>query len=267
MKIVVSGREIEVDDQVITKALEDKTDVTVDAPNLVIRERSEEEAFVRNIKEDAKVAGVEIAIKDVRNSLGLDFQGKTMDNLVEAVKAKAIADANIEPDKKVKMLETDIETLKGTIQSVTKEKEQVMNQFNSFKSEHVLNTTLSAIIPDNVVLPKDDMLVILKNKMRFQVDEQNRINVLDADGQIKKNPATLDPLDVKSVITSFFNENTAYLKPVGGGAGGADIPGGNGGTMTVEQFIEKKAKEGVSHTSEAFNQELNELIKAGQIKM
>ena len=265
MKLVIAGKEIEVADDVLSKAIEDKTDVTIDSDSLVIRSKDEEESYVTNLKNEARTAGVEIAVKEARNTLGLDFTGKTVDNLIEAVKTKTLADAKIEPEAKVAELMKDVDTLKTTISTITAEKEQVQSQFHSFKSESVINNTLSSVIPDNAALPKDDMIILLKSKMKFQVDESNKIVVLGQDGNIMKNPTTLDPLDAKSVVTSFFNDNPTYIKGAGGGAGGDDS-GGKGGAMTVEEFIAKKEKEGVSHTSQEFQKELMELQKQGLIK-
>lgn len=262
MKLVIAGREFEVSDETVKKSLEDNAPVTIE-DDVVIRKKEEDEQFVSNIKKEASTAAIEIAVKDVRTKLGLDFQGKKIDNLIEAVQAKTLADAKIEPEAKVKELMKDVETLKGTLSSVTAEKDQVLNQFNQYKNESTINNTLSSVIPDNVILPKDDMMLLVKSKMRFDVSESGVI-ALGSDGQPLKDKTTLNPLDAKTVVNQFFTENPQYLKTPGGGAGGDDSGGGSG-KMTVDEFIALKEKQGISHTSKEFNDELQQLIKDGKV--
>jgi ribosomal protein L16 Arg81 hydroxylase len=263
-KIKIGGKEFEVSNEVITKSIEENAEIIIDATDLSIRTAEEETAFVGNLKTTYQTAGVEVAVKEAKRTLGLEFTGRSVDSLIEAVKVKTLEDAKIEPEAKVKELMKDIDTLKATIGTVTAEKEQIQNQFHGFKTESIVNNTIASLIPENTALPKDDMTLLLKSKLKFEVDESNRVIVRGLDGEIMKNATTLDPLQAKDVVTSFFNDNPIYIKGASGGAGGADS-GGAGGKITVEAFVEKKAKEGVSHTDPKFLAELQELQKQGLI--
>jgi hypothetical protein len=261
MKVIIGGREFEVSDEVITKAIEDKTNVTIE-PDLVIRDKTEDEVYATNLRAEAKKAGVEVAVKEMRTSLGLSFEGKTMDNLIDAVKVKTLADANIEPAEQLKSAMKDIDTLKGTISTLTTEKETIGKQFHSFKTDAIVNNTIASLLPENIAVPKDDMILLMKNKMKFEVDETNKVIVKNASGEVMKNATTLEPLQPKDVITTFFNNNPSYVKGAKGGNGGDDET--NDTTkMTVEAFMEKKAKEGIGHTDPKFIAELTQLKKDG----
>jgi hypothetical protein len=265
-KIKIGAREFEVSDEVISKAQEEKKPIEISIEgDFIVREKTEEESFVANLKNEAKTAGLEIAIKETRNALGLDFQGKTMENLIKAVQDKAIEDAKIEPEEKVKNLMKDVETLKGTIQTLTTEKTTLEGSFKTFKQESTVNSTLQTLIPDNILLPKEDMLLIVKNKLGFELDESNRL-LVKKNGEVLKNQTTLDPIAPQEAIKSFFDDNPQYLKQGDGGRGGDDS-GSGGGKTTVEKFMEQKAKEGVSHTDPKFIAELEELKKQGLIEM
>lgn len=264
MKIVIAGKQFEVSDEQITKAIEDKTELKLDS-DVVIREKDEETKFIENTREEARKIGVEIAVKEARTKLGLNFEGKkTLDNLLDAVTAKTLEDAKIEPEQKVKELQKDIETLKGTIGSITGERDSIKTDFHRFKSDSLVNTTIASMIPENTTLPKDDMILLLKNKMQFEVNESNAIIVKGSNGEVMKNTTTLDPLQPKEVIQSFFDSHPVYLKGASGGAGGGDSAD-NSGKMTTDQFIEKKAKEGISHTDPKFMNEYESLQKQGLI--
>lgn len=263
--IKIGGKEFEVSNEVLTKSIEENAPIEIDSADLSIRTTDEETAFVANIKSASQTAGIEIAVKEARKNLGLDFTGKTVENLIEAVKVKTLQDAQIEPAEQLKTAMKDIDTLKGTIATVTAEKEQIQNQFHGFKTESIVNNTIASLIPENTALPKEDMAILLKNKMKFEVDEMNRVVVRGLDGEVMKNQTTLDPLQPKDVLKTFFDQNPTYLKGASGGAGGSDSAGGSG-KLTVEAFIDKKAKEGISHTDPKFMQELEELQKQGLIE-
>lgn len=268
MKIVIGGKTVEVSNEEITKAIEDqKESIEVNSTDLVIRDKTEEETFVSNLKNEAKTAGIEIAVKETRNQLGLDFKGRTIDVLLDAYKTKILEEAKIEPAEQVKTLTKDLETLKTTISTLETEKNTIKTQFDGFKNETVLNSTLSSLIPSNTILPKDDMLMIVRNKIKLGVDESGSVVSFNPDGTPRKDDKTLNPVPVNQVIQEFFDQNPSYLKDVEGGKGGSDTGGGTGGKMTIEKYIEQAEKDGKAVGSVEFNNELNEKIKAGLIQV
>lgn len=240
-----------------------KKDVIEVGTDVVVRTTEEDTAFQNNLKSTERVAAVEIAIKETRKKLGLNFEGKTIDNLIEAVKTKAIEDAKIEPNEQLKAKDKDIETLKSTIQSLTLEKDNAFNQLKSFKNETVVNNTLLSVIPENVILPKNDILLIVKNKFTFEPDETGRV-IVKKDGEVIKNPTTLDPLQPKDVVGKFFEENPTYLKAGDGGSGAGDS-GSGGGKMTVDAYVEKAQKEGRNVNEKSFIDELQQKMKDGVV--
>lgn len=264
MKFKFHGQEIEIDDNTLKEALEKQTQVELPKPqSLIIRTNEEEEAYKNNLRNEAKQTGVEITIKEYREKLGLSFDGKNMDAFTEAYKKKVLDDAKIEPDAKVKTLESDIEKLRTNIQTIQSEKEKVESQFQTFKTGMQIQTELGAIIPANTVIPKDDMLTIIKNKYDFKIE--NGKTVVVQNGEILKNPTTLEPLAPKDAIDRFFMDNPTYINK-SGGAGGGDS-GAGGGKISLDKFIEEMKTKGIAPNSEAFNNEMNERIKAGTIEM
>ena len=263
-KFIIGGKSFEFSEDALKEALDKKTDISI-AEKVVIRTEEEDTAFQSNLKATERTASLEIAVKNVREKLGLNFQGKTIENLVEAVKVKTLEEAKIEPDEKLKAAQKDIETLKGTIQTLSTEKEDAFKQLKNFKTETVVNQTLISSIPENVILPKEDIAIILKNKYTFEVDDNGK-SIVKSNGEILKNPTTLDPLQPKDVIGKFFEENPTYIKSGTGGAGGGDSGGGNG-KLTVDAVIEKAQKDGVNVQSPEFIAQLEKDIKDGVVKV
>lgn len=266
MKIKISGKEIEVDNETLKKAIEENSEsISIEVEGLTIRDESEESTFVSNITKEAKSAGVEMAVKEARTKLGLEFTGKTIDNLLDAHKSKVIEDAKIEPNKKIQTLETDISTLKKSLQTETEMREQAESQFKSFKNETVLAGALKSVMPQNTVIPADDLLVIMRNKLKLSVSDTGAVVALNDAGEVMKDGKTLEPIPVKDVVKSFFDQNPSYLKDAPGGRGGDDLPGGGGGKMTVEQFVESEAKAGNPTSGDAFMEKVRTGIKEGTI--
>ena len=168
MKIIIGGKQFYVSDEQVTKSIEDKSPLSLEG-EYVVREAAEEQTFVSNLKSTHEKAGAEIAIKEARKKLGLEFEGKTVDNLLDAHKKKVLEDAQIEPAKQVEALNKDINTLKTTLATVTSEKEAIESRFKGFKSEHKINSEILSALPENILLPKDDMATLLKTKIKILI--------------------------------------------------------------------------------------------------
>jgi len=264
MKLKIAGKVIEIADETITKAIEAKTDIEV-AEKFVIRTEEEQVSYEKNIKDEHIKAGKEIGIKEIKTALGVEIEGKDVSKIADAFKVKVIEEAKINPDAKVAELTKDIDTLKSTIASITGEKEQIANQFNSFKSESVLNNKLLSVLPENLAFPKDAMTLVIKNSIKTKVDENGNVLVLDASGEVKKDVVTLNPVSFDSEVKTFFESNPTYLKGAIGGAGGSDS-GSGGGKKSLSKFTEEMNAKGIATNSPEFVKEMEAQDKAGLLE-
>jgi hypothetical protein len=258
-KVIINGQSFD-----LTEEMLEKDEITLSSDGLIIRTTEDDEKFQNNIKTEAKKAGVEIAVKEARTKLGLEFEGKNIDKLIEAVQSKTLADAKIEPEEKLKNALKDIESLKAINTTLQTEKESDKKSFESFKNDLTIKSVLQKSLPENLAVPSDDMVLILKNKMTFETLENGSVVVKDSNGEIIKNQNTLDPKPVNEVLSSFFDENKSYLKGTEGGAGGKDS-GSGGNKMTVEKFIESQKEKGININSETFNENLNKAVADGLV--
>jgi hypothetical protein len=226
---------------------------------------SEDENFLtyqRNFAEEQKTAGKEMAIKEARNKYGLDFQGKTMDNLVASAMAKAEAEATVDPNKKVEQYKGDIDGLREQINSITSERDQFKGQIDQIKSDYSLERTLFGQVKndDNYSLPADDMVALYKMKTQLGFDEGSHV-ILTPSGDPLKD-SLKNPISVENHFSEFTKN---YLKTPTGGTGGADeTPTGK---KDFDGFIDGLIEQGLQPNSPEWNAKISEATKAGLIEV
>lgn len=264
MKFTIKGKTFEVADAEITKAIEEKKESMEITTDLSVRTAEEEAIFVENHKKEARKEGVEIAVKTTRTELGLNFEGKTIDNLVKAVQAKTLEEAKIEPTEQNKKLQTQLQEKEAALQAAITKATEAENREKSYKSEVTIDRVIEQSIPEKTILPKEDIKTLLKTKMKFSTDENGKVIVLNEAGEVIKNPTTADPMAAKDVVEDFFKTNKQYVQGVQGGFGGGD-DGGSGDKITMTKFIEQMTEKGVPLNGDEFNSELKKLQDAQAI--
>jgi|JI9StandDraft_1071089.scaffolds.fasta_scaffold06493_12 DNA-binding transcriptional MerR regulator len=244
----------------ITKEDFEKDEIVLEFTG-TLRTTEEEATFVENHKKDARKEGLQIALRTKADELGLSIDGskRNLDDVLEAVKKKAIEEAKIEPNEQVKKLQDQLTAKESALQNALKNVTAKETEFNSFKNQSVIDSTIDGFIPDNIALSKADIKLIIKNKMTFDV-ENGQVVVKDAQGNIVKNPTTADVMPVKDVLDNFFKDNQTYLKPVDGGRGEGDSKN-KGNKQSLDDFIKEQQDKGVNTATPEFQEELNSRIK------
>jgi len=227
-----------------------------------LRTEDEESTFIENHKKEARKEGLEIAVKQYRDEFG--FEGRSIDKLIEAVQKKTLEDAKIEPAEQLKKIKATLDEKETALQNALSKVSEKETEFKSFKNQTKLDSYLDSVIPSNTVLPKEDIKLILKTKLKFDVDENENIVALDNQGNIIKNTTTANPEDAKKVVASFFKDNQSYLKPVEGGSGAGDS-GSKGNKKSLDKFIEEQQAKGVKLNSPEFNETLTKQVEAGLV--
>lgn len=220
------------------------------------------QTFKRNFSEEQKTAGREMAIKDARNKYGLEFEGKTIDNLVNAVTAKVESEATAEPDKKLQQYKGDIDSLKGQIESIQLERDQFKGQISEIQSNHKLERTLYGKVKDesNYSIPADDLVALYKMKTNIGIEEGSHV-LYEPNGDILKNDLR-EPISIEAHFSEFTK---SYLKNPTGGTGGADeTPTGK---RSLNEFANELTAEGLQPNSEAWNARVSEALKSGLVEV
>ncbi len=275
MKININGSIVEITDEDLSKAIEDKKDsIDITNDDIVVRSKEDFDTFTTNTRNEGKLAGTEIGRKELFEALEIDSEGTGAHKSVEKSKAlittwqtgitsTALTDANIAPDKKVKELETDLATLRTNLVTSEGQTTALQGQFDTYKKDQNLSGQYSSSIPDNVIMDKGDMATILKTKLRADIQD-GRTVALDSSGNVMKHKTTLEPLSFGEAVTNFFTDNPQYIKTTDGGAGGVDSTGANG-KQSFEDFTKEMVDAGHRPNDIKFTAVMTERLKAGTL--
>jgi len=229
-----------------------------------IRTQDEETSFIENHKKDARKEGLEIAVKQHREKYG--FTGRTIEKLIEAVEKKAVEDAQIEPNEQLDKMKLTLQEKEDALQKALDKVGEKENEFKSFKNQSKIDRTIESLIPEKTILPREDMKLILKTKLDFDINEDGLIVVKDDQGNIIKDATTANAKTAKDVVENFFKDNQNYLEPIKGGSGAGDS-GQGGSKKSMDDFIQEQQDKDVKINSPEFNEALKTQIEAGLVEV
>jgi hypothetical protein len=165
---------------------------------------------------------IEMEVKALREKHGLEFEGKTIDNLMNSFADKQIADAKIEPNKKVNDLNESLKSLQSKYANDLGGKDQMISELNSKLSMHKINSDLIKHIPDGLNgIDNNDFITVAKTSATFDYEE-GQLVVKQGEKILKD---TLEkPISPKDYLTDFAT-NKNWLSS--NGRGGNDSTGGS----------------------------------------
>lgn len=213
-----------------------------------------------NEYKNGKEKGPEMLIKEAKEKHGLDFQGKTIDGLMDAYGKKILADAKIEPEKKVQEMEEKLKTVQQTAQELQQKLADKDSEVQGVKIKSELYKHIPAFGENGPSLEPDDVLQMMTAKgFEFKLD--NNVIVPHQDGKILTDKIG-NPLKPADVITGFMKEKKLITEvQVPGGRGGN---GGGGGIKyaKLSEIKEQFTKDGKSLMGEEFKQAVSQAVEA-----
>jgi ribosomal protein S13 len=196
----------------------EEVDLEVD-DSLTVLTEAEAKTLKANEYTNGKKAGIEIAVKDTKEKLDLDFTGKTVDGLLEAYKKKVLDEAKINPDKKVTELEGKITTLQNTVKEYETKLSERDTEVTGIRINGELYKHVPAAGEDGPAYEADDVIGLMKMKgYDFKLEGDKIVPYKDGKAMTDKLSNNRDP---KEVIQEFMTEKK--LLP------GAGVPAGRGG--------------------------------------
>ena len=192
---------------------------------------------------DGKIAGVEMAAKELKESFGIEAEGKDLKGIFEAYGSKVLTDAKIEPNKKIQELQSSLDTLRTTYETDLSVKDQEINTFKGKLDRFNINQTLMSELPEALSLNPKHFMTLAETEFQFELGEDGS-PIVKKNGQILKDKLE-KPVSPKQVLSEFAESN-GFLggkKPTGrGGKGGYTPPTGSDEFKTqhdVYRYMEK----------------------------
>ena len=279
IKLIVNGVIVDVDKEEVSKGIEtgelkieSKDLINKTSEDNVIYSKDEFEIFKTNLANEeykkGKSKGNEMLIKDAREKYELDFEGKTIDNFADALKAKVITESKIEPNKKIQELEDDKKKLQQNYTNLEAEFTTFKTSITEKETRQKKDTALLGFIPDTgLKVNKNITLLALKNQAGIDIgfsEDGKAIPLIN--GQVKKNDKTLEPESIDIVVKEAL-KTLDLIKSVEGGSGEGDSDNESGKITEWDKFEAEMTKKGIVNGSEAFNIEMNKRIKDGTLKI
>lgn len=208
------------DVEAVATAPEEK-EITID-DNLQTFTAEEVTTLKNNEYANGKKTGVEMAVKEAKEKDGLDFQGKTIEGLLEAKAKKVLADAKIEPEKKVAEMEEKLKTLQTNYQTL----EKTVQEKDAAVERIKVRTGVAKFIPapgeNGPALDQDEIIDLMITKgYDFKQNEAGKIVAYKDGKEVTDKLSQAE--DIKNVVTGFLKEKKLLVEePVPGGRGGGN---------------------------------------------
>jgi hypothetical protein len=249
----------------LTEMISSEEKHTIDLTKKVILDKTVYDERVSNIKKESSSMASEILIKDLRNEFGLDFEGKTKENLTTALKGHIdkVKDESIkDPEKRYTDLKSDFEKLQKNFIDKESESQKIKTDMELKEKRNKVLGDVFKFIPENALVSKNTIIIEAEQK-GFSFDVEEGVTVVkDASGKVIKDETTLSPKSVKDWMEIFI---VPFVPKVQGGGGGGDDKGGGGKAGSFEAFMKEAEKN--DWDDETINQEIMKRTKDGTLKM
>jgi len=175
-------------------------------------------------KKEGHTIGYDFAMKDFKKDAGLEIEGKDRKLILDALQKKIIADAKIEPDKKIQELNTSLENLRSQYNADLGAKDSEITNLNGKLRTIKIDSDLSVRVPDGLNgLNTNQFMMLAKSEFNFDYDDSGNLVAKKGDSILKDKMEK--PIPVNEILNDFAIQNNWITK---NGRGGGNEQGRNG---------------------------------------
>jgi hypothetical protein len=200
-------------------ALTSTEEAEIELPTVNILSDEDLTKLKNNEYKNGKDKGVEMAVKEAREKLGLEFQGKTIEGLLEAHGKKVLNDAKIEPAQQVQQLTEDLKKVRSEYDSLKDQLTQKEQQAQRAATYSEIYRQIPSL--GEGALPVDKVVKLMEADGFSFKSENGQIVPYKGEEPVKDKLANI--LAIKDVIQGYAKENNILPKqpdtPRGRGAG------------------------------------------------
>lgn len=222
-------KKLKYDDEQIKDLVDTDDEKSVDVPEtLKIYTEDEFTVISNNLKEQNKSnhikAGKEIAIKELKEKSGVEFDGKDPETFISKIKEKAVEEAKIPANDQKLQWETEKKALQGKITDAEGKVTALENEKKSLTFDSTLRGKLPA--DRKKAFSDDDHLMLTKS--RLGIKQENGKTFYEYKGK-RLQDDKMNDLDLDAAIGHIYTEEKWREDGEGGAGGGASRPAGGGG--------------------------------------
>ena len=189
------------DAEIQTLLAEEEKEFAIPATISILDEEGKAE-LLTNHGNSNKTAMREIMIKDMKELAGLEFDGKTPEKFIEALKEATLKEANVSVDEKVKAANTKVEELRTKL--TEREKEVATFKESATKAQQQAKLLKHFPKDRNSSLTDEDYLTLLNSKAQILEDEGKEVFVFNGK---KYQDDKLNPLPLNEAIPLAFKDS------------------------------------------------------------
>jgi hypothetical protein len=215
-------KQLGIDPEQLIAAIKDTKEVEITVPQGSVYSDADIEEMKANVKKGHEQAYPEILGKTLNEKyeLGLSTKdAKNIDKVMEAMEAKGLAKANIEPNKKVQELEASIKKLQ---EEAIPEYERKAKEWETKYNERLEYDSYSSTIPENAnkFLTRDEHIARVKSRLKIgengiAVDAQTGMPIKD---KLEK------PVLFKDAVAELYKSNETWVEPTSAAPSGGAKP-------------------------------------------
>jgi succinate dehydrogenase flavin-adding protein (antitoxin of CptAB toxin-antitoxin module) len=240
----------------LQRAIESTEAISVELPELEIFTKDEYTNKINVFKKTFQDQGVDFAVQAFKDKEGLQFEGRKLDKLIDAVTSKKIEDMKIEPEKQVSEMSNQILNFKKILEEKDNEMLNLKLSYKKKDDDQTITTALKNAVKTETIIPIEDLITIFEKRAKIEFQEGKMI--AKKDNEVIKDKYGIEPLNAIDIFTDFAQQ---YLKPILGAGGKDEVSTLKKGTF--ESFNEEMQKAGI--TGEAYNEEMQRRIQSKQL--
>lgn len=154
---------------------------------------------------EGKVAGIEMFVSEQKEALGLQFDGKDGQRLVEELQKKTLATAHTQPDEQG-------DTMTGLRAQLTRLEEQLADRDGAVR-KLTLQGKLSAAIPPGLPVDNEEFLYAMERQGYSFAETEEGAIVASLYGEPLTTGTDAQPADYKEVMLHYAREERRWITP------------------------------------------------------
>lgn len=245
---------LRIDNKALSDAITADAETEIEIPEISVFTTAEIASRDKNKYNEGKGAGAEMLIKELKESHGVESEGKDGGKFLEAYKAKVLKEANIDPaaGKEVE------NALRANLAKAETERDEARNTMRGMQLQ---GKVLSAV-EGNFILSKEKVLHLMAAD-GYTIDEEEGEVIFTRNGAPVRDAKTQNVIPAAKVFESFATESklTQEAPETIAGRGGRSTQKPSGSPASFDQLKEQWESAGKSVNTAEFTAKAQELAK------